>query len=130
VDQHPISPELAARITAARATVATFRAETDAYIAGTGRKPYFEDWAFRLREDLLMVLAEVDAPEAEVSPGRPQKDQENLPPDGGQFPGGKKATEIMPGAGVAMPGGGWISGPSAPAPRKRGPRGAYRRKDS
>jgi hypothetical protein len=75
---HPVSPELAARITAARATVGTYQNEVDRYIAGSGPAPHWDDWAPRLAATLLTVLNELD-------------------------------TDAGPG--VAMPGGGWISGP-------------------
>jgi hypothetical protein len=78
MNDHPVRPELQARITAARATLGTYTSEVDRYIAGSGPVPHWGDWAPRLAATLLTLLDEL-------------------------------GTE--PGPGVAMPGGGWISGP-------------------
>jgi hypothetical protein len=77
--------ELQARITAARATVDTYRREVDRYLAGSGPAPHWDDWAPRLAGVLLTVLDEIES----VTGGDPQ-------------------------AGVAQPGGGWLSGPCLP----------------
>jgi hypothetical protein len=83
MDQHPISPELAARLTAAEATRADFHHAVDAWLGGAAAEPHWGDWAFRLSNDLALVLA---------------------------YAGGLDGTDT--GAGVVHRGGGWISGPS------------------
>jgi hypothetical protein len=81
----PISPELAARLTAAEATRADFHHAVDAWLGGAA-EPHWGDWAFRLSNDLALVLVYADGL------------------DGGMGGIGRP--------GVAQPGGGWISGPS------------------
>lgn len=56
-----ISAELAARITAARATHSGFTKAADAYLDSDGERPDYASWAFRLSSALEMLLAELDA---------------------------------------------------------------------
>jgi hypothetical protein len=76
--------ELAARATAARAAATDFRSAVDAYVAG-GPAPHWDDHAHMLARHVLILCDELDA----VASGDPQ-------------------------AGVAQPGGGWLSGPCVP----------------
>ena len=84
---HPrTSAELRARTTMARAVVADFRAEADAYLNDGASAPDFAAWAYRLCTALDGLLSELAR-----TPG----------------PG-----PVFPGSGTAHPGGGWISGAS------------------
>lgn len=79
------SPELAARVTAARATLAHYHAEVD-------QTEHLTDWlslARRLAVELDGILGALEA-----EPGR------------------RRRSRTDPGPGVAQPGGGWISGSS------------------
>ncbi len=81
------SPDLAARVTAARSAVADYRREC----AQDGPLVDWLAWARRLATELSGVLGALDA-EAKPSP-------------------------LKPGPGMIQPGGGWISGPGVGAPK-------------
>jgi hypothetical protein len=51
-----IHPELRARITSAAAVVADFTRETNAWIAGKGAQPFWQEYAWRLHTELRSLL--------------------------------------------------------------------------
>ena len=61
MNDHRITPELAARATAAQAAARDFRTETDRYLAIKGAEPNWSDWAFRLAAELTSLLDGLDA---------------------------------------------------------------------
>jgi hypothetical protein len=70
MNDRPISPDLAARVTAAEAANADFRRETDAWLTGKGPEPAWSDWAFRLGSELESLT---DGLAVEPGPGVVQR---------------------------------------------------------